>query len=162
MNNPATAKVVNPTNFASSFGSGIRCGVLRQRPQLSGSLAKLKQNCHGGRRPARPPVIAWRAGRMGITLVFHKNQSEFFERIELSSGSPQLAAFFISNQACDVAHRHKASVCAVQGHVRSWGYTIVQRYTRERVSYWLCRPAALELRRSQDGRNAVCLRRAEG
>jgi hypothetical protein len=41
-------------------------------------------------------------------------------------------------------------------------YTIVQRYTRERISYWLCRPAALELRRSQDGRNAVCLRRAEG
>jgi hypothetical protein len=39
---------------------------------------------------------------------------------------------------------------------------IVQRYTRELVSYWLCRPAALELRRSQDWRNAVCLRRAEG
>ena len=41
-------------------------------------------------------------------------------------------------------------------------YTIVQRYTRERISYWLCRPAALELRRSQDERNAVCLRRAAG
>jgi len=41
-------------------------------------------------------------------------------------------------------------------------YTIVQRYTRDRISYWLCSPAALELRRSQDGRNAVCLRRAEG
>jgi hypothetical protein len=36
------------------------------------------------------------------------------------------------------------------------------REARERISYWLCRPAALELRRSQDGRNAVCLRRAEG
>ena len=35
-------------------------------------------------------------------------------------------------------------------------------YTRERISYWLCEPAALELRRSQDGRNAVRLRRAEG
>jgi hypothetical protein len=33
---------------------------------------------------------------------------------------------------------------------------------RERISYWLCKPAVLELRRSQDGRNAVCLRRAEG
>ena len=32
---------------------------------------------------------------------------------------------------------------------------------RERISYWLCRPAALESRRSRDGRNAVCLRRAE-
>jgi hypothetical protein len=42
------------------------------------------------------------------------------------------------------------------------GYTIVQCYSRERISYWLCRPAALELRRSQDGRNAVRLRRAEG
>ena len=41
-------------------------------------------------------------------------------------------------------------------------YTIVQRYTWEQISYWLCRPAVLELRRSQDGRNAVCLRRAEG
>src|SRR6476660_9240047 len=29
----------------------------------------------------------------------------------------------------------------------------------ERISYWLCRPAALELGRSQDGRNAVRLRR---
>jgi hypothetical protein len=37
-----------------------------------------------------------------------------------------------------------------------------QTSKRERISYWLCRPAALELRRSQDGRNAVCLRRAEG
>src|SRR6266853_2548970 len=45
---------------------------------------------------------------------------------------------------------------------RTSHYTIVQRYTRERISYWLCRPVALELRRSQDGRNAVCLRRAEG
>jgi hypothetical protein len=45
---------------------------------------------------------------------------------------------------------------------RTSDYTIVQRYTRERISYWLCGPAALELRRSQDGRNAVCLRRAEG
>ena len=44
---------------------------------------------------------------------------------------------------------------------RTSDYTIVQRYTRERISYWLCGPAALELRRSQDGRNAVCLRRAE-
>jgi hypothetical protein len=45
---------------------------------------------------------------------------------------------------------------------RTSDYTIVQRYTRERISYWLCGPAALELRRSQDGRNAVCLRRADG
>src|SRR5882724_9558360 len=45
---------------------------------------------------------------------------------------------------------------------RTSHYTIVQRYTRERISYWLCRPVVLELRRSQDGRNAVCLRRAEG
>jgi len=36
------------------------------------------------------------------------------------------------------------------------------RYTRERISYWLSRPAALELGRSQDGRNEVCLRRTEG
>jgi hypothetical protein len=45
---------------------------------------------------------------------------------------------------------------------RIFHYTIVQRYIREQISYWLCRPAALKLRRSQDGRNAVCLRRAEG
>ncbi len=44
---------------------------------------------------------------------------------------------------------------------RTSDYTIVQRYIGERIPYWLCRPAALELRRSQDGRNAVCLRRAE-
>jgi hypothetical protein len=44
---------------------------------------------------------------------------------------------------------------------RTSDYTIVQRYTPKRISYWFCRPTALELRGSQDERNAVCLRRAE-
>ena len=44
---------------------------------------------------------------------------------------------------------------------RTSGYTIVQRYTRKRISYWFCRLAALDLQGSQDERNAVCLRRAE-
>jgi hypothetical protein len=50
----------------------------------------------------------------------------------------------------------------LQPNFRLYDRAIVQRYTRERISYWLCRPADLKLRRSQDERNAVCLRRAEG
>src|SRR6202000_1439026 len=60
----------------------------------------------------------------------------------------------------ELYHRLQAIVARCCGRISD--YTIVQRYTRERISYWLCRPAALELRRPQDGRNAVCLRRAEG
>jgi hypothetical protein len=40
-------------------------------------------------------------------------------------------------------------------------YSTVQHYTPERISYWLCSPTALEFRGSQDGQNAVRLRRAE-
>jgi hypothetical protein len=51
------------------------------------------------------------------------------------SGSRPIEDSTIASQAIE------ARCCS-----RTSDYTIVQRYTRERISYWLCRPAALELR----------------
>ena len=75
---------------------------------------------------------------------------------------------FIVSAATLFWHPYPRTDLSVPSLAKAKGGTILRsssfywRYTRERISYWLCRPAALELRRSQDGRNAVCLRRAEG
>src|SRR5262245_11706286 len=51
---------------------------------------------------------------------------------------------------------------AVRGSMHSpLAACITQHYTLERISYWLRSPTALEFRGLKDGRNAVCLRRAE-
>ena len=73
LNNPATAKVVDPTNFASTFGPGYSLRRVTLETTSAWLTRTIEAKLPWWSSPGRPAEIAWRAWRngnnVGVSLV---------------------------------------------------------------------------------------------